>query len=146
MITCWRRSPNHCPGTFCNLWRIQMAEKYDRMNVSIILSTWQLAFSCVPTCVNSKPWPWISSRNGQHKHMKQVQVSSGYRWPGPKVIQHLALGWPTLPYFPGSPVLELIFFYPPGSRIDLLFLPYISLSIKSAKFKLYIIPAKYIPI
>jgi hypothetical protein len=50
------------------------------------------------------------------------------------------LGWSTLPYFPGTSVLELIFWDPPGSNNDLLFLPYISLTIKKAKFKLYIVP------
>jgi hypothetical protein len=46
--------------------------------------------------------------------------------------------------FPWTSILELIFLNPPSSYIDLLFLLYISLKIKIAKFKLYIIPAKYI--
>jgi hypothetical protein len=50
------------------------------------------------------------------------------------------------PLFTGNTRIRTIFFYPPGPRICFLFLPDISLTIKISKFKLYIIPAKYIPI
>lgn len=50
------------------------------------------------------------------------------------------------PILPRNACIRVNFLDPPISRIDLLFLLYISLKIKITKFKLYIIPTKYIPI